>query len=158
MNINFLGYNRHCSKYLGINIKLNSLYNICSIRNKSSGRNQSPTFLDITRATMKMTRATILLLLHVCICYCSNISTKPLHSNRGIFTELLPSNAKGIFTDLVPSNSREFLLSCCLATIRKFLPSRCLATIGGIHRHTHTHRQQRDLISILYFFKIRKLG
>jgi hypothetical protein len=28
--------------------------------------------------------------------------------------------------------------------------------IGGIHRHTH--RQQRDLISLLYFFKIRKVG
>jgi hypothetical protein len=25
---------------------------------------------------------------------------------------------------------------------------------GGIHRHTH--RQQRDSISLLYFFKIRK--
>jgi hypothetical protein len=30
--------------------------------------------------------------------------------------------------------------------------------IGGIHRHTHTHAQQRDLISLLYFFKIRKVG
>jgi Uri superfamily endonuclease len=28
--------------------------------------------------------------------------------------------------------------------------------IGRIHRHTH--RQQRDLISLLYFLKIRKLG
>jgi hypothetical protein len=28
--------------------------------------------------------------------------------------------------------------------------------IGGIHRHTH--RQQRDLISLLYFFKMRKVG
>jgi hypothetical protein len=28
--------------------------------------------------------------------------------------------------------------------------------IGGIHRHTH--RQQRDLISLLYFFKIGKVG
>jgi hypothetical protein len=28
--------------------------------------------------------------------------------------------------------------------------------IGGIHRHTHG--QQRDLISLLYFFKIRKVG
>jgi hypothetical protein len=27
---------------------------------------------------------------------------------------------------------------------------------GGIH--THTHGQQRDLISLLYFFKIRKVG
>jgi hypothetical protein len=33
---------------------------------------------------------------------------------------------------------------------------------GGIyrhmHRHTNTHPQQRDLISLLYFFKIRKVG
>jgi hypothetical protein len=30
---------------------------------------------------------------------------------------------------------------------------------GGIRRHTHIHtqRQQRDLISLLYFFKIRKV-
>jgi hypothetical protein len=27
---------------------------------------------------------------------------------------------------------------------------------GGIHRHTHG--QQRDLISLLYFFKIRRVG
>jgi hypothetical protein len=29
--------------------------------------------------------------------------------------------------------------------------------IGGIHIH-NTHGQQRDLISLLYFFKIRKVG
>jgi hypothetical protein len=42
--------------------------------------------------------------------------------------------------------------------MRGFLPSRCLAAIGGIHRQTHTHtlRQQRDLISLLYFLKIGK--
>jgi hypothetical protein len=28
--------------------------------------------------------------------------------------------------------------------------------IGGIHRHTHG--QQRDLINLLCFFKIRKIG
>jgi hypothetical protein len=44
----------------------------------------------------------------------------------------------------------KFLPSRCLATIGGFLPSRCLATIGGIHR------QQRDLIILLYFFKIEK--
>jgi hypothetical protein len=31
-----------------------------------------------------------------------------------------------------------------------------LMGVGGIHRHTHG--QQRDLISLLYFFKIRKVG
>jgi hypothetical protein len=34
--------------------------------------------------------------------------------------------------------------------------------IGRIHRHTHEqthiHTQERDLISLLYFFKIRKIG
>jgi hypothetical protein len=28
--------------------------------------------------------------------------------------------------------------------------------IRGIHRHTH--REQRNLLSLLYFFKIRKVG
>jgi hypothetical protein len=51
--------------------------------------------------------------------------------------------------------AETFLPSRCLATIRGFLPSLCLATIGG---YTHTRRQQRDLISLVYFFKIRKLG
>jgi hypothetical protein len=43
-----------------------------------------------------------------------------------------------------------FLPSRCLATIRGFLPSRCLATIW---RNTQTHTQQRDLISVFYFFQ-----
>jgi hypothetical protein len=30
--------------------------------------------------------------------------------------------------------------------------------IRGIYRHTHVHRQQRDLISLLYFLKTRKVG
>jgi hypothetical protein len=51
-------------------------------------------------------------------------------NNRGIFTELLPSNDKGIFTEPLPSNDR-----------------------GG----THTHSQQHELISLLYFIKIRKV-
>jgi hypothetical protein len=46
-----------------------------------------------------------------------------------------------------------FLPSRCLATIGKFLLSCCLATIGG---YTDTHRQQRDLISLLCSFKIEK--
>jgi hypothetical protein len=34
--------------------------------------------------------------------------------------------------------------------------SRCLATIGGIY--IQTHRQQGDLMSLILFFKIRKVG
>jgi hypothetical protein len=55
-----------------------------------------------------------------------------------------------------------FLPSGCLATIGGFLPIRCLATLRGIHKQTdtqaraHTHGQQRDLISLLYLFKIGK--
>jgi hypothetical protein len=58
-------------------------------------------------------------------------------NDRGIFTELLPSNDTGIFTESLPSKDR-----------------------WGIRRHTqaHAHRHQRDLISLLYFFRIRKLG
>jgi hypothetical protein len=55
-----------------------------------------------------------------------------------------------------------FLPSRCLATIRGFLPNRCLATTRGFlpsnnKGDTHTHRQRRDLISLLYFLKIRKV-
>jgi high-affinity Fe2+/Pb2+ permease len=33
-----------------------------------------------------------------------------------------------------------------------------LKLMGGGAIQTHTHGQQRDLISLLYFFKIRKVG
>jgi hypothetical protein len=46
------------------------------------------------------------------------------------------------------------IVSCVFVTAVTFLPSRCLATIGGIH----THRQQRDLINLHYFFNISKVG
>jgi hypothetical protein len=48
---------------------------------------------------------------------------------------------------------RGLLPSRCLATIRELLSSRCLATIGGC---TDTYKQQHDLISLLYSFKIGK--
>jgi hypothetical protein len=46
-----------------------------------------------------------------------------------------------------------FLPSRCLTTMGRFLPSRCLAMIGSIY----THSQQRNLISLLYCFKIRNV-
>jgi hypothetical protein len=55
-----------------------------------------------------------------------------------------------------PAAMGGFLSSRYLATIRGFLTSRCLPTKRVIHRHTH--RQQRDLISILCFFRVRKVG
>jgi hypothetical protein len=54
------------------------------------------------------------------------------------------------------ASSNSSIVACVIVTAVTFLPSRCLATIGGIHRHTHT--QQRDLISLLLFLKIRKVG
>jgi hypothetical protein len=54
----------------------------------------------------------------------------------------LPSNDKGIFTDSLPSNDK--------GTFIEQLPSN--------HRgYGNTPRQQHDLISLLYFFKIRKV-
>jgi hypothetical protein len=58
-------------------------------------------------------------------------------------------------------------VACVLVTAVTYLPSRCLATIGGILTEslpnkyrgghtcarTHAHRQQRELMSLLYFPK-----
>jgi hypothetical protein len=72
----------------------------------------------------------------VCMRYRGNVSTEPLPSNdRGFLTEPLPINDTGIFTKPFHRNYGEG---------------------GWTHRHTHT--QQRDLISLLSLFKIRKLG
>jgi hypothetical protein len=74
----------------------------------------------------------------VCIRYRGNISTEPLPSTeRVIFTEPLPSNNKGIFTEPFLSNDWGDTQT---------------------HTHTHTYTQQRDLLSPLSFFKIRKVG
>jgi hypothetical protein len=68
----------------------------------------------------------------------------------------LPSRRLATIGGFLPSRCLAtiggFLPSRCLATIRVFLPSRCLATIGG-YTDIHTHRQQRDVISVLSFFQ-----
>jgi hypothetical protein len=81
------------------------------------GKNKSPTFLEATRATLKTTRPTVLLLLR--IRYRGKLSTEPLLNNdRGIFTEPLPSNDEGNFTESLPSNDTGY-------------------------RNTHTHTQSK---------------
>jgi hypothetical protein len=55
-------------------------------------------------------------------------------ATTGGFIEPLPSNNRGIFTETLPNNDR-----------REYTDTR-----------TCTHRHQRDLISLLYFFKIVK--
>jgi hypothetical protein len=55
------------------------------------------------------------------------------------------------------ASNNSYIVVCVFVTAVTFLPRRCLATIEGIHRQ-HTHRQQRDLISQLSFFEIRKIG
>jgi hypothetical protein len=82
----------------------------------------------------------------VCISYRGNASTEPLPSNnRGIFTEPLPSNNRGIFTEPFPSNDKGIFTEPFPSNDRG-------------DTHTHTHTQQRDLIRLLYFFKIREVG
>jgi hypothetical protein len=49
-----------------------------------------------------------------------------------VSTKPLPGKDKGIFTEPLRSNDKG--------------------------RYTYTHRQQRDLISLFYFFKISKVG
>jgi hypothetical protein len=65
----------------------------------------------------------------------------------------LPSRCLATIGRFLPSRCLAtisgFLPIRCLATIRELVLSRYLATIRGIHRHTH--RQQRDLISLLLF-------
>jgi hypothetical protein len=78
----------------------------------------------------------------LCIRYRGNVSTEPLPSNdKGIFNEPLPSNDNGIFTEPLPRNDK--------VTLTEPLPS-------NDRGDTHTHGQQRDLISLLYFLKIGK--
>jgi hypothetical protein len=75
-----------------------------------------------------------------------------------LWSNLINSMARGHVRKLTRHGPHR-KYSRCLATIRGLLPSRCLATIGGCtdtHTHIHTHGQQRDLISLLYFFKIEK--
>jgi hypothetical protein len=56
-----------------------------------------------------------------------------IRSRGNVSTEPLPSNNTGIFTEPLPSSDRV-----------------------NTHTRAHRHRQQRDLISLLYFFKIGK--
>jgi hypothetical protein len=57
-------------------------------------KKESPTLVDTTRAKLKTTLPTILILL--CIRYSGNISI-----------EQLPSNGSGIFTKPLPTNDKE---------------------------------------------------
>jgi hypothetical protein len=89
----------------------------------------------------------------VCIRYRGNVSTEPLPSNdRVIFIEPLPSNDKGIITEPFPSNNRgiitEPLPSNDMGTFTESLPNN-----DREDTQTHTHTEQRDLISLLYFFQ-----
>jgi hypothetical protein len=96
-----------------------------------------------------------------------------LSNDRGIFTELFPSNGKGIFTETLLSNDKRIHIQThrlmggifneavemgpgAVIHLPSFIKigSGIQKLIGGIHRH----RQQRDLISLLYFIKIRKVG
>jgi hypothetical protein len=65
--------------------------------------------------------------------------------DREIFTELLAGNDKGNFTEPLPGNDK--------GTFTEPLPGNDRGD-----EQTHTHRQQRNLISLLGFLKIRKLG
>jgi hypothetical protein len=51
------------------------------------------------------------------------------------------------------ASKNSSIVACVFVTAVTILPSRCLATIG---EDMHTHKQQRDLISLLCFFKIGK--
>jgi hypothetical protein len=94
----------------------------------SSGKNQSPTFLHMKRATENDT------------------------SNNSSIAACVFITAVAFLPSCCLAMVRGFLPSCYLATIGGFLPSRCLATI-----RENTQRQQRDLISLLLFFQNKEI-
>jgi hypothetical protein len=51
------------------------------------------------------------------------------------------------------ASNNSSIVACVFVTAVTFLQSRCLETIGGC---TDTHRQQLDLVSLLYFFELGK--
>jgi hypothetical protein len=76
------------------------------------------------------------------------IFTVPLPSNdKGNFTEPLLSKDRGIFTKPLPSNDE--------GTVTEPLLSKDKA---DTQTHKHTHREQRDLISLLSFFQNKESG
>jgi hypothetical protein len=86
----------------------------------------------------------------MCIRYRSEVSTEPLPSNdKGISIEPLPSSDRGILTETLTSNDK--------GTFTEPLPSNDKGdTQTDRQTHRHTHTEQRDLISLLYFIKIKK--
>jgi hypothetical protein len=104
----------------------------------------------------------------VCVRYRGNVSIEQLLATIGGFyrTEPLPSNDRGIHVQThrlmggIFFNQAVEMDSGAVIYIPSFIKigSGVQKLIGGIHRHTQTHGQQRDLISLLYFFKIRKVG
>jgi hypothetical protein len=78
-----------------------------------------------------------------CLVTIGETITEPSSSNdKGIFTELLPSNDRGICIKPWPSKDK--------GNFTEPLPS---SDKGDTQTHTYTHRQQRDLISLLSFFQ-----
>jgi hypothetical protein len=61
-------------------------------------------------------------------------------NNKGIFTEPLSGNDKGIFNEPLPTNDR--------GNFTEPLPSK-----NRGDTQTHTHTEQRDLISLLLLFQ-----
>jgi hypothetical protein len=77
----------------------------------------------------------------MCIRYRGNVSIEPLPSNdRGIFTDPLPTNDRGTFTEPLRGNDTG-------------IPTEPLPSNDRGATRTHTHRQQRDLISLFLFFQ-----
>jgi hypothetical protein len=96
-------------------------------------------------------------------CVSSKLRFSNFHHNKKFWEELIacfPSYDTGHIENRASNNSS--IVACVFVTTVTFLPSRYLATIAGIHRqthiHTHTRRQKRDLISLLYFLQNEESG
>jgi hypothetical protein len=124
-----------------------------------------PTFLDTTRTALKRTCPAILLLLCVFVIAVTFLSSILPSNDKGIFNE--PSRYLATMGDTHTDNKtgrRDFLIrplgSGAVIYVPSFIQigSSIQKLIEGEYTHIHTHGQQRDLISLCYFFKMRKVG
>jgi hypothetical protein len=93
------------------------------------------------------------ILYHSRLYFQSHLSLHNLRNRNKNFWEELIAYFPWCDADYIENDAsnNSSIVECVFVTAVTFLPSRCLATIWTIRRHTH--RQQHDLMRLLYFSK-----